>query len=142
MIHLGLIFVDLHGLYNPFRSLYSRKWFQADFQCFQEHRERWGPCVPTFEQKKMCREDFLVASICLLCFAVERPKETLIVLHDMGGPLSQNRVEGWWSKEFLLMLGDVVRTASAKTGGRTILGRRQEEREFDSTKGYPVEDGD
>ena len=37
--------------------------------------------------KKMCHEDFLVEFIRLLCFAVERPKETLIILHDMGGPL-------------------------------------------------------
>ena len=79
-------------------------------------------------------------NFCLL--AVVKPNEGLRLQHDMGGPLSRKRGEGWWPKEFLSMLVDVVRAASTKTEGRTILGRMQKHREFDSTKGYPGEDGD
>ena len=86
-------------------------------------------------------EGFLaLLNFCLL--SVVKPNEGPRLQHDMGGPLSRKRGEGWWPKEFLLMFVDVVRAASAKTEGRTILGRMWKNGNFDSTKGYPGEDGD
>ena len=84
--------------------------------------------------------DFLMAlNFCFL--PVVRLKESLYLQYGMGGPLLREWVEGWSSKEFLAVVVVVVRAAVAKLGGRPILGRRRKNREFDSTKGYPGEDG-
>ena len=89
----------------------------------------------------MCREDFLVASICLLCFAVERPKETLIVLHDMGGPLWIFFGEGCVANENFVFVLSGERRDLLRSGRSTCEKNGRDVREFDSTKGYPGEDG-
>ena len=86
----------------------------------------------------MCREDFLVASICLLCFAVERPKE---VLHDMGGPLWIFFGEGCVANKRFVFVLSGERWYLLRSGRTTCERNGRDVREFDSTKGYPGEDG-
>ena len=91
--------------------------------------------------EKMCREDFLVASICSLFFAVERPKETLIILHDMGGPLRNFWREGCVANESFVFVSSGERRGLLRSGRATCERSGRDTREFDSTKGYPGEDG-
>ena len=86
----------------------------------------------------MCFEEFLVVLNCCL-FSVERLKESLVLKNGMGVPLFQNRAEGWMQKEILV---EYVAGQSTKEtlGGRSILEKRRQNWEFDSTKGFPGED--
>ena len=87
----------------------------------------------------MSFEDLLVLSnLCL--FSVVRPKECLMLRHGMGDPLLRCWVEGYASKEIFVRDTAVGVTVSLH-GGRAILEKRHESREFDCTnKGYPGED--
>ena len=84
-------------------------------------------------------EDFLVAFFCLL-FTLERTKETLSALHDVGGPL----LNGWG--EVCAVKANCVFESVGEhglflRGGRVHFVKiSQNNREFDATRGYPGED--
>ena len=69
-----------------------------------------------------------------------RPSANLILQQGMGVPLLREWAEGWCYKESLVVFAAAVRVVVTKPGGRPILGRRRNQREFDPTKGYPGED--
>ena len=84
-------------------------------------------------------EDLLVnLNFCFLLVA--RLKESLNLWNGVAGPLLLGQAEGWNSKEILVEPG-VGAAATAKSEGRSTLERRQKQREFDATKGFPGEDG-
>ena len=90
--------------------------------------------------EKMHDEVLFVASVCVFLCTVERPKETLANLHDMGGPLRNFWWEGCVSKVslFFVLLGE---RQNFKRGGQTTCARNHSStQEFDATMGYPEED--
>ena len=89
-------------------------------------------------RRKVCREDFLVASICLLIFVVARPKETSTILH---GPLWNYWGEGCVANERFVYVLSGERRDLLTSGRATCEINDRDNREFDSTKGYPGEDG-
>ena len=111
-------------------------------QSKKDHLRPRGAFLPGPSARRTMKfEDFLVLlNFCLL--PVARLKESLWLQYGLGGPLLRTRVEGCCSKEFLVVFVVVVRGATATPRGRHILGRRRKQREFDSTRGYPGEDGD
>ena len=86
----------------------------------------------------MLIEDLLVIFICRL-FSVVRSRETLEWSQGVGGPLTTFWGEEWGAKEIHILF--VAGRAVIKgKGGRTILEKRRQSREFNPTKGYPGED--
>ena len=86
-------------------------------------------------------EDLLVLFICLFLFAVERPNETSTISHGMGGPLRDYWGEGCVAKESFVFVLSGERQDLLRSGRATCKRNGGDNREFDSTKGYPGEDG-
>ena len=86
-------------------------------------------------------EDLLVGFICLFHFTVERPNETLTIWHDMGGPLRDYWGEGCAANESFVFVLSGERQDLLRSGRATCERNGGDTREFDSTKGYPGEDG-
>ena len=83
-------------------------------------------------------EGFLVGLNCLV-FLVERLKESLTSLHAVGVPLGRSWGEKCVSNE---SFGSTAGGVGVLTrGGRTTHKEKRQTRDFDSTKGYPGEDG-
>ena len=86
-------------------------------------------------------EGFLVVLTCLL-FIIVRSKESLRTFHGMGVPLRR-----FWGEERAAKESSVFTVVGAamivfqQRGRAAYIKNRQEDREFDSTKGYPGEDG-
>ena len=95
------------------------------------------PVCPVRET--MTSDGFLVV-LNILFFLVVRPKESLDLLQGMGVPLQQNWGEGWVAKE-ISVYTFVGGATKANQGGRPTLEKRGVKWEFDSTKGFPGEDG-
>jgi len=87
-------------------------------------------------------EGFLVDLICLL-FAIVISKESLKKLHGVRVPLLRFWGEERVSKESSMVYVVGGATAVFPREGRTACAKRRQEgrREFNSTKGYPGEDG-
>ena len=85
-------------------------------------------------------ESFLVVLTCLL-FAIVRSKESPRTLHGMGVPLLRSWGEERASKEFPVFYVVGAATTVSQEGRTAYAKRRQGDRDFDSTKGYPGEDG-
>ena len=85
-------------------------------------------------------EGVLVVLTCLL-FAIVRSKESPRTLHGMGVPLLRSWGEERVSKEFPVFYVVGAATTVSQEGRTTYAKRRQGDRDFDSTKGYPGEDG-
>ena len=94
-----------------------------------------------FVFNSMQYEDFLVVLTCLL-FAVGRSKESLRKLHGMGVPLLRSWGEERVSKESsVFYVVGAAMTIFPREGRTALAKRKQGDRDFDSTKGYPGEDG-
>ena len=87
-------------------------------------------------------EGFLVDLTCLL-FAIVISKESLVKQHGVRVPLLQFWGEERVSKESFAFYVIGAAAAVFSRRGRTAYAKRRQEkyREFDSTKGYPGEDG-
>ena len=83
--------------------------------------------------------DDSLAVLCFCLFPVERLKEILWLRHGVGGPLLWLWEDRCASNEIWTILAVGGATAVEK-GGRAALGKTQEKREYDPTKGYPGED--
>ena len=84
-------------------------------------------------------EDLLVAFFCLL-FTIVRSKESLLIHHDVRGPLLCG-----WGEECAAKANCVFEPVGEHgfflRGGRaTFVKISQDNREFDSTRGCPGED--
>ena len=86
-------------------------------------------------------DDFLVVLICLL-FVFVRLTESLRMLHGVRVPLLRSWGEERVAKEspVFYVVGAAI-TVFSREGRTAYTKRRQEDREFDSTKGFPGEDG-
>ena len=81
-------------------------------------------------------EDLLVVLGCFL-FCVERSKVARGLYHVVREPLVLALGEECVSKVIRPLIAG---GAATKDGGRTTLQKREQKREFDSTRGYPGED--
>ena len=87
-------------------------------------------------------EGFLVELTCLL-FVIAISKESLRKQHGVRVPLLQSWGEERVSKESFVFYVVGAAAAVFSRGGRTAYTKSRQEkyREFDSTEGYPGEDG-
>ena len=85
-------------------------------------------------------EDFLVhLSICLL-FSAVLPKEFSEPIQGVRDLLSWGRDEGGVAKEILWWIV-VMGATTTHWEGRALAEKTKQHRDFDSTRGYPGEDG-